>query len=123
MLGCETLYWLRGCNCGNLCCAHLWTPFVKPMLVAVYNSGQGHSRNGEDKNSDEDLVGLEGGAGDRNHETNPRCRRVELADHDADKSAAHRQSQTGQNKWHDRRKYHRLKDLPRGKHLKSRLEH
>src|SRR5437870_592236 len=112
MLGRETLYWPRGCNCANLCRAHLWTPLVKPMLVAVYNSGQGHSRNCEDKNSYEDLVGLEGGAGDCNHETNPRCRRVELADHDADKSATHRQSQTGQNEWHGRWEHDRLKDLP-----------
>ena len=82
------------------------------MLVVVYNTGQGHSRDGEDKNSDENLVGLEGGSGDRDHEADPRCRRVELADHDADKSATHRQAQTGQNEWHGRWKHDRLKDLP-----------
>src|SRR6266481_4805042 len=103
---------VRSAIAETLCRAHLWTPLIKPMLVVIYHSGQGHSRNGEDKNSDEDLVGLEGGAGNRDHETDPRCRRVELANHDADKSATHRQSQTGQNEWHGRWKHDRLKDLP-----------
>ena len=82
------------------------------MLVAVYHCGQRHSRNRKDENSDEDLVRLEGGAGDGDHETNPRRRCIELADHDADKSATHRQSQTGQNEWYGRWKHDRPKDLP-----------
>ena len=89
----------------NLFRADLWTPFVEAALITVDDIGHDHAGDGENQNTDENFVGLECRAGDRNHEADTGSSRVQLADHDADECAADSQTKAGQNKRHSRRQH------------------
>src|SRR5919108_5967541 len=76
--------------------ADLWTPLVEAAFVAVNQVGHDHSRDGKDQYTDENFIGLEGRAGNRDHEANAGRRGIKLADHNADQSAPYSQAKSRQ---------------------------
>lgn len=78
------------------------TPLVETTLPTVDDVGQYHAANREDQYTDENFVGLERCAGDRDHKADAGCRGIQLTYHDTDERAADSQTKTSENKRHRR---------------------
>ncbi len=86
----------------NLFRADLGTPLIETTLPTVDDVGQYHAANREDQYTDENFVGLERCAGDRDHKADAGCGGIQLTYHDTDERAADSQAKTSENKRHRR---------------------
>lgn len=66
--------------------ADFWPPLVEPPLYAAQYFGPQHAGEGENQDTDKNLVGLKGRAGDGDHKTYSRSGGVEFSHHYADDS-------------------------------------